>query len=416
MAFNIAASQVLPQPVSAFFEGHALRLSEEAQAQRSALMNAQEQRAVAADTRAQEDHETNQEVAKIQLGKDKAKTVMTAADQVLALKGGQKEYVERTHPEFVAELEKNGADWSSMDDSHVAQFAKAIRDHAAAELGIEPQPIKPESPEGKIAYDVNNGLLTPEQGKQAMNPPKGPPGSYEEFMYAQKDPAFAKFLKDRKGKGLSMTLPDGTQISLGEVDPSAVTGPTANKLQETIVGASDQLDRLNNIGRGFDKQFLEVPGRFKGAKLKIKDMAGGLLGDMTPQEKEYLTAFATFRADAGKNLSLILNQLSGAAISPAEGERLKKGIPNEDDSPTEFKAKYKSAVKDASRAIMRANWALTAGVGAKSTEQLAKLMPLSSIDQVYEDRANEIWKEMGGDPKDKAKAIAQANQEFGLAR
>jgi hypothetical protein len=159
-----------------------------------------------------------------------------------------------------------------------------------------------------------------------------------------------------------------------------------------------------------------MPGRFKGAALKVKDLAGGMLGDMSPDEQQYLDKFSTFKADAAKNLSVILNKLSGAAISPAEGERLKKGIPNDDDSPTQFVAKYRSAVKDSTRAVMRANWALKNGIGVKSVEALSKSMPLGSIDHVYEDRANEIWQGLGGTPETKAQAIKQANGEFGLAK
>jgi hypothetical protein len=150
--------------------------------------------------------------------------------------------------------------------------------------------------------------------------------------------------------------------------------------------------------------------------LKVKDLAGGMLGDLSPQEQDYLTKFSTFKADAAKNLSTILNRLSGAAISPAEGERLKKGIPNDEDSPTQFIAKYRSAVKDSTRAIMRANWALKNGIGVKSVEELSKAMPLNGIDQVYSSRANEIWQGLGGTPETKKDAISQANREFGIAK
>jgi hypothetical protein len=324
--------------------------------------------------------------------------------------------IETQYPDIMEMATKAGQDWAKVTPEQLKQTAQMMRAKAGAEAGIAaPQPT---SSQGKLVADQRAGFLTPEQ-VTAANAPKAP-SSYEEFTRAQKDPAFAEFLKSRKGKGLSVTLPDGTVVEMGGagggVGPGELSGPTKNKLQESIVQATDELDRLNSIGQDFDPKFLQIPGRLKGGALKVKDLAGGMLGEMSPEETQYLSKFSTFKADAAKNLSLILNRLSGAAISPAEGERLKKGIPNEEDSPTQFIAKYQAAVKDSSRAIMRANWALKNGIGVQSVEQLSKTMPLAGIDQVYAERANAIWQEMGATPETKAQAVQQANAEFGLAR
>lgn len=283
----------------------------------------------------------------------------------------------------------------AQDPQAVSQWAQGLAWNIKAQLGMQPAAPVPqmetiEQPDGSLLQrDPTTGKLTQVQ-------PRKPTGS----------------------NGFTMTTADGTTIQLGGtgggIAAADLSGPTKNKLQESIVQATDELDRLNSIGEGFDPKFLQVPGRLKGAALKIKDIAG--ITDLTPEESQYLTKFSTFKADAAKNLSTILNRLSGAAISPAEGERLKKGIPNDEDSPTQFVAKYQAAVKDSTRAIMRANWALKNGIGVKSVEQLSKAMPLGGIDRVYEQRANEIWQELGGKPETKAQAIKQANGEFGLAR
>lgn len=236
-----------------------------------------------------------------------------------------------------------------------------------------------------------------------------------------KNPAAVRsWFDSRKGRGISMTMPDGTQLNIGgeagEIGPGELTAPSKSRLQEAIIGASDDLDRLNSVGDGFDPKFLTVQGRAMGASLRVKDLAGGLLGEMTPREQDYLNRYSSFRADASRNLTMTLKRLSGAAITPSEGERVGKGLPTDEDSPTQFQAKYKSAVKDLTRGIMRANWALKNGIGVKSVEDLSRSMPLSSIDAVYEQRANELWRQMGGTPETRARALQQANQEFGLAR
>lgn len=286
-----------------------------------------------------------------------------------------------------------GAD--AQNPQALSQWAQRMAAGVAAQLGQgpAPQPVQMETienPDGSLLQrDPTTGKLTQVQTRR-------PQGS----------------------AGFNMQMPDGTVISMGGsgggVAAADLSGPTKNRLQESIVQATDELDRLNSIGEGFDPKFLQIPGRLKGAALKLKDIAG--IKDLTPDESQYLTKFSTFKADAAKNLSTILNRLSGAAISPAEGERLKKGIPNDEDSPTQFIAKYRAAVKDSTRAIMRANWALKNGIGVQSVEQLSRTMPLGGIDKVYETRANEIWQELGGKPETKAQAIQQANGEFGIAR
>ena len=226
-----------------------------------------------------------------------------------------------------------------------------------------------------------------------------------------------------RGNGITYTATDGSIVQIGGsgggggVGPQDLSGPTRNKLQESIVQATEGLDRLNRIGDSFDAKFLTVPGRLKGVALNAKSMAGGLFGDMSEDEKKYVTDFTTFRADAAKNLNLYIKEITGASMSVQEGSRIIKGAPDpENDGPEAFMAKYKSSIKDVSRAVMRANWSLKNGIGVKSVADLSKVMPLDAIDYVYAQRANAIWQELGGKPETKAQSVKQANQEFGLGR
>jgi len=249
-----------------------------------------------------------------------------------------------------------------------------------------------------------------------------PDGSTYQVNSATNETKLVQGRTPAKGNGITFTNADGSTVQIGGsgdgggVGAQDLSPATKTKLQESIVTSTDQLDRLNSIGSGFDPQFLQIPGRLKAGALKIKDLAGGALGNMTPDESKFLADFSTFRAEGAKNLSAIFNQLSGAAVSPTEEVRLRKGIPNDEDSPTQWMAKYKSSVKDSSRAIMRANWALKNGIGVKSVADLSKAMPLNGIDSVYEGRANAIWQELGGNSETKAQAVNQARQEFGLGR
>jgi hypothetical protein len=130
MPYDIAAGQILAQPVSAFFQGRALRLSQDSQEQRMALANAE-------NTRAQESHDTQQKQAQIQFGEVQAKKVYAASQQVMA-SDNPKALVEQQFPEFIKDYQAHGRDWSTVDDNTVKQLAQGVGAHAAAELGITP--------------------------------------------------------------------------------------------------------------------------------------------------------------------------------------------------------------------------------------------------------------------------------------
>lgn len=200
----------------------------------------------------------------------------------------------------------------------------------------------------------------------------------------------------------------------GDIGPADLTAPIRTKLQETIVNSSNRLDRLNQTLSTYNPEFLRAKGLASALTIKGKDFLGL---SISPDQRRYLDEYSQFQSTAATDLSLFLNELSGAAISPQEYQRLASAAPSgKEHSPTEFEGKSKATVKGVTRAIMRANWALSNGIGVRSVEQLAKVMPLESIDRVYEQRANAIWQELGGTPETRQQAIQQANREFGLAR
>lgn len=414
MAYDIAGRQVLAQPVTAYYQGRAMRNAEQRAEQEGQLLDAQIVHAEA-ETQALKNPKVDS-TKKIETAKAAVTLMRDFEAQTLS---GYQAKVDSGMPEEEARA------WAQEDFLAKRQIAKGLGLYEA--LGMEAREdteLQWDKDAAVGAISTAESALTKFGPKEALKDRTIKRGSKE--VLQEFNPKTGQW-EDRESAprwqpdkpGLSVTLPDGTVITQGAppgVGAGDLTAPVKTKLQDSIVGATDELDRLNSIGEQFDPRFLQLPGKAKALTLKIKDLAGGALGDLSADEKKYLTDYSTFVADAAKNLSSILNRLSGAAISPAEAERLKKGIPNDQDSPTQFTAKYKAAIKDVTRATMRANWALTQGIGVKSTENLSKMMPLSAIDQVYERRANEIWQELGGTPETKAEAVNKANQEFGLAR
>ena len=103
------------------------------------------------------------------------------------------------------------------------------------------------------------------------------------------------------------------------------------------------LDRWNTIRPRLEggSQFLTAKGRTANKLLSAADRLGVNIGD---DGRSWLGESAKFRQTVQKELSQFINDMSGAAVSEQEAERLKLAIPNLDDSPTEFLAKMEETI------------------------------------------------------------------------
>jgi hypothetical protein len=358
-----------------------------------------------------QDMERQQRADAVVLGKEKAQTIDVKASQILQAPN-PKNYVEQYEPDLVKNASANGVDWATLDDEGVKQLVTQMQNRARQELGQGPVTTQKVGDFQTLQQDGK--VIASQAPQKAANAPQ----SYEEYVRAQQDPEFAAFLKSRKGKGLSVTLPDGTVVEMGgeggKVGPGELSKPTVNNLQETIVNSSARLDRLNQMLTAYKPEYLQAKGLVKAGSSELKDFLGM---DVSPEDKKFLAGYGEFKASASQEFSATLKELSGSAATEAEVQRVMKGVPSDKDkSPTVFEAKARATTKFITRAIMRSNWALKNGIGVQSVDQLSKQMPLEGIDAVYESRANQIWQEMGGTPETKAEAIKRANQEFGLAK
>ncbi len=367
-------------------------------------------------TAGEEDQAAQQQTRKMQIDAAKAKEGWTQI-QYAKQSGNPRQFL-LSNPAFVQNMESKGIPVSQMDEAAFTQFISGLEGDLGTAAGIAPQAKWEE------VRDESGALLqrNPQTGeiKQVVAPtkPAGAPSSFEEYTRAQKDPEYRKFLESRRGKGFSMTLPDGTVVEMGGsgsgVGPGELTKPTVNALQETIVKNTDRLDRVNQLMTAYKPEYLQAKGLIKAGTTEAKDFLGM---DVSEEDKKFLAGYSEFRANAVQEFSATLKDLSGTAASDREVARIIKGVPSENDrSPTAFEGKARATTKAITRIIMRSNWALKNGIGVGSVEELSKRMPLEGIDGVYEARANQIWQEMGGTPETKQQAIQQANQEFGLAR
>jgi hypothetical protein len=139
---------------------------------------------------------------------------------------------------------------------------------------------------------------------------------------------------------------------------SGLTNSSNAKIEGKQIDMQDNLARLDEIEAGFDPEYLQWGSKARMTALSLKSAAGQPL---TQEEEAQLSDWAGFRSVAFENMSYILNQLSGAAISPAEAERLKKSLPDpgtgvfDGDDPVTFRRKMVDANRRIRESIERYN-------------------------------------------------------------
>ena len=151
------------------------------------------------------------------------------------------------------------------------------------------------------------------------------------------------------------------------------------------------------VKESFKPEYLQLPQRlgFAWSGLQAK------VGQINPAQAQQLYGYAEFRRSSVENLSRLLNELSGAAVSPAEYDRISGTQPNagigifDGDDPVTFKAKMDGVIRDQKRAIARFNYLKTNGPqinpqGKKPWE----VMGLDEIDKVINRRGAEIHRDL----------------------
>ncbi len=200
----------------------------------------------------------------------------------------------------------------------------------------------------------------------------------------------------------------------------AQLGKTAHgKVESDAFKSQEQLARLNDVQRGFKEEYLQLPHR---AGMTIANWREKLGRDLAPGEEKALYDYAAFRSDSVGNLNKLLNELSGAAVSPQEYTRIASSQPNagtglwDGDGPTQFKAKLDTNIKSLTRAIARQHYVLKQGLSGKPWEH----MGLDEVDGLINKRGAEILGEMKAanpeaDEKDlRTEVKLRLRQEFGI--
>jgi len=223
-----------------------------------------------------------------------------------------------------------------------------------------------------------------------------------------------------KSGGISLTTPDGSTVQIGGPQnggSSELSNPTVNKLQESMVNYQGGLDRLRSIREKAAPGFLTYQGKIDAALLNAKDKAQlfGMrpFGALDEKDKDFLVGYTQFKSDTTNNLNRYIKEITGAAMTQAEAERIMSAAPTLDDGPTTFTAKLDSTVNQLSKAMARAHWTLKNGVSVDS-------IPLENMDQVVQEYGNKVESQIRASnpdmPADEVEklAISQVRRAFGM--
>ena len=253
---------------------------------------------------------------------------------------------------------------------------------------------KPMSAIGKVNQDIRNGVITREQGQ-------------------------AQIAKLNAISGMSIEVGEDGTVRFGQGSAANNMGTaTKNKVEGKLLDSLEMGSRVQSIKDSFNPEFLEFKNRAGNKWAAMKDFMGV---DLNEDETKQLKGFTVFRRRAVSNMSRLLNEISGAAVSPDEYKRISKTMPNagtdmfDGDSPIEFKAKMDDVLKDVQNANMRYNYALANGLKPMETNIEIDAMP-----DVFEERAilveGEVSREMRGasDADIEAETRKRLKAEFGI--
>lgn len=211
-----------------------------------------------------------------------------------------------------------------------------------------------------------------------------------------------------------IVTPDGTTITLGG------SGGGSNKSDgrrvEALEVLSTERDRLAEIRNNYDPALFTLPGRLQAGITSLKSLAG--VKDISPEDKAQAERAIRARSTLAENQSLVINRLSGAAVSPSEAKRLGGFVVGPNDSPIEIESKLKQLERSTDLAMMRMNWLRFND--RKVDKGAFQEFPLESIEQIARDRRDELRKQFHNEQPEmtgeqvKQLVRAQLKIEFGI--
>lgn len=157
----------------------------------------------------------------------------------------------------------------------------------------------------------------------------------------------------RDGKDFKKNPPNliGRDVGTTESDTKKYTTKTAGNIEAKYIDSTEGLARLDAMELSYNEESLTVAGQLGNLWTKAKDKTQ--LGTITKDERVSLEKDAIFRANATGVMASYIKQMSGVAAAEAEVKRLLKKMPNDKDSPIQFRAKMKALRSEVKANLIR---------------------------------------------------------------
>lgn len=180
--------------------------------------------------------------------------------------------------------------------------------------------------------------------------------------------------------------------------PPGFAKPTTNALQEKQFNTIESWSRLRAIEQSFKPEYQEIETRIGNKWNELMDSFSATRKSLTPEQTTKLAEFSAYRAEALNNLNQYVKEITGAAMTNAEADRIMKAMPNpgdgvfNGDSPTVFKAKLDAAMRSSKMALARYQYLTKKGFTG-SVDDMAAALPLERMGGVIQGRTNELLKQ-----------------------
>lgn len=161
-------------------------------------------------------------------------------------------------------------------------------------------------------------------------------------------------------------------------------------VQREILDIGDNIANLYRLKSNFKPEYQTLGARGKNWWNQIRARAGA---DLTDDDRRGVEEFATYRANATRLISIVMNQLSGAAVNEHEQERMEGFIPVagtgvfDGDDPVTFKAKLDDFIAMGEMAWAKYSYIQKHGLSVDDVN-------IEDMTRIMSERASEIEAEM----------------------
>lgn len=230
----------------------------------------------------------------------------------------------------------------------------------------------------------------------------------------------------KPASSMSFTTDEQGNVTFTQGPGADMTKAAQNKVDKDMIDAEGRLKRLENIRQSYNSKWLEAGPRMRAEWNKWKAKFDS--DSLSPREREELREYSFFFSDAINNVNRTLNELSGAAVSPAEAQRLRAELPDpgnqglfgilQADDPVSYKAKLDRSIFRVKQALARYQYYRARGL--TDPKKIAERTPLTDqgMSQLLDKRGDELereYKELYPDAKQsdiEALVKRQLKQEF----